>query len=92
MFFDFHFLPAPSAPRNLRSSSLKNGQITALWDLPADPNGKIQKYVVVVFTTGPNTTKAIDVDGSKRATNISGIETSRRYLFRVSTLFTMLIT
>lgn len=43
---------APGPPSNLKVDVLSSNELNALWDLPAEANGVITKYEVVIYKKG----------------------------------------
>lgn len=81
----FPFLSGPSSPRNVQALPLSTSAIQVKWQPPDDPNGGIIKYIIEyqpVDQGSPHPWVDTD-DGVKTAKNVTALNSSTVYQFRV---------
>jgi len=79
-------LALPSAPQNIRHSSLATTTVTLQWDVPASNGGSAITDYKVEVSSGCVRYKEISRDPSNNlAFNVTGLKAGTKYCFRVST-------
>ncbi|XP_043941264.1 tyrosine-protein kinase receptor Tie-1 isoform X2 [Protopterus annectens] len=75
----------PSSPRELQAETLSINAIRVKWLPPLDPNGGIRKYTIECQRVGTNSEQQwIDtVNGNETTMNITSLNSSTEYQFRV---------
>ncbi|XP_068599328.1 tyrosine-protein kinase receptor Tie-1 [Brachionichthys hirsutus] len=77
--------PGPSAPRNVQAVPLSISVIQVRWQPPEDPNGGIVKYIIEYQPMGQGSPHPwVDTDdGNKTIKDVTALNTSTQYQFRV---------
>ncbi|XP_010870645.2 tyrosine-protein kinase receptor Tie-1 isoform X4 [Esox lucius] len=77
--------PGPSSPRNVQALTLTVSAVQVRWQTPEDPNGGIVKYIIEYQSVGQGSPHPwVDTDdGNKTAKDVTALNSSTVYKFRV---------
>ncbi|KAM4549221.1 tyrosine-protein kinase receptor Tie-1 isoform 3-T3 [Odontesthes bonariensis] len=77
--------PGPSSPLNVQATTLSLSAIQVRWQPPENPNGGIIKYVIEYQAVGQESPHPwVDTDdGNKTTKDVTGLNSSTNYQFRV---------
>uniref|UniRef100_A0A3P8Z0J0 Tyrosine-protein kinase receptor Tie-1 n=1 Tax=Esox lucius TaxID=8010 RepID=A0A3P8Z0J0_ESOLU len=75
----------PSSPRNVQALTLTVSAVQVRWQTPEDPNGGIVKYIIEYQSVGQGSPHPwVDTDdGNKTAKDVTALNSSTVYKFRV---------